>query len=509
MLRRACLFAIVIPFLLGPVLQAASPGGGSLLDGAFLVRLAAVPDGARVTVDDLPWERGNAPAAAVLWRRDVFEPSSRVHLMTDHGEVLLEPHRLPVFVGTVAGDPGTAVVMTLPANGEARVLAIGRGGVQEYRRAPDSGRWEAAPKAAPPGGGTFHCRTDELGPVPVLDFTGNAFLEGKAAGRVTTYRARVAVETDYEYYQLFNDTTAATDYIGTVIAASSAIYERDLSVQLAVGDVFLWQTANDPWSATDAVGVLGEFGDYWHDNRTGVVRDVAQFFSGKNLGGGVSWVAQLCSGDFYASNYGFWGGAYSVCGNIDGTYDPSSTDPWVRWDLICSAHELGHTFSSPHTHCYNDWPNAGDPVVDECYNQEDGCYSGQTSLPPDGGTIMSYCHTLSGGLANINLYFGLAGHYGTQSERVPQRMRGFVESIVDPPSCLEEVQTGPIPGDANADDVVNGDDLALIAQEIFDLDGIDAADMCDVDPPCPAAEADADGNTRIEAADLAVAIQNA
>jgi cysteine-rich repeat protein len=63
------------------------------------------------------------------------------------------------------------------------------------------------------------------------------------------------------------------------------------------------------------------------------------------------------------------------------------------------AHELGHNFGSPHTHCYM-------PPVDNCYNQEAGCYAGVESVPPGGGTIMSYCHLLGGGLSNINLTFG-------------------------------------------------------------------------------------------------------
>src|SRR5262249_57182568 len=93
-----------------------------------------------------------------------------------------------------------------------------------------------------------------------------------------------------------------------------------------------------------------------------------------------------------------WSASFgSGVAKVHGSYDLMNRAD--IWDVEVVAHELGHNFGSPHTHCYN-------PPVDECYNQEPGCYSGPTSLPPGGGTIMSYCHLLAGGLANINLVFG-------------------------------------------------------------------------------------------------------
>src|SRR5690606_25285714 len=61
-----------------------------------------------------------------------------------------------------------------------------------------------------------------------------------------------------------------------------------------------------------------------------------------------------------------------------------------NWDLVVAAHELGHNFGAIHTHNYN-------PPLD-------GCGNGDCSAP-FGGTIMSYCHTCSGGLGNITLHF--------------------------------------------------------------------------------------------------------
>ena len=53
------------------------------------------------------------------------------------------------------------------------------------------------------------------------------------------------------------------------------------------------------------------------------------------------------------------------------------------WEKELVAHELGHNFSSPHTHCYV-------PEIDQCAN-ESGCYEGP--IVESVGTIMSYCNS--------------------------------------------------------------------------------------------------------------------
>lgn len=92
--------------------------------------------------------------------------------------------------------------------------------------------------------------------------------------------------------------------------------------------------------------------------------------------------------------------------------------------MVVITHEIGHNSGSPHTHCYV-------PEIDQCYNLEPGCYAGATSLPPGGGTIMSYCHTLPGNLDNINLVF----HPRCISEQMLPYIQGR--------ACLVAVATFP------------------------------------------------------------------
>ena len=240
------------------------------------------------------------------------------------------------------------------------------------------------------------------------DFTAFAAapLEKVAAAAHT---GRLAIESDFEFYQLFNNATTATTYVGNLVGYASTIYAAELGTALVVQSLSLWQTSGDPWTQTSTTCSLFEFGKYWNQNRTDVSRTTAHFLSGKPSGGGVAWLNALCLGSFNsggaASCPGLgaestpWGGGYGYTGNLFGTFNVNS--PSVVWDIYAFSHELGHNFGSPHTHCYAGIGGNASPI-DQCYGSESGCYSGATSTPgPAGsgsGTIMSYCHLRSGRL---------------------------------------------------------------------------------------------------------------
>ncbi len=94
----------------------------------------------------------------------------------------------------------------------------------------------------------------------------------------------------------------------------------------------------------------------------------------------------LCSPDIIFN--GHWAGGYGLTGAL--------TNFGTFRDTFVLSHELGHNFDSRHTHCYNGIPQPEDPPIDLCFSGDmtggRPCYAGPTSLPPDGGSIMSYCH---------------------------------------------------------------------------------------------------------------------
>ena len=105
----------------------------------------------------------------------------------------------------------------------------------------------------------------------------------------TTYGAKIGVETDQEFLALFGgSTSAATDYVGDLIAHNSSIYSDEVDTGMTVSHLSLW-TSSDPWAETSTTCGLFEFGRYWNDNNGGVERTIAHFMSGKNNGGGVAW----------------------------------------------------------------------------------------------------------------------------------------------------------------------------------------------------------------------------
>ncbi len=207
----------------------------------------------------------------------------------------------------------------------------------------------------------------------------------------SVYSARLAVETDYQFYQRFGDATALTTYVTQLVAAVGERFAADVGAEFDLVYIGVHTTPSDPWSVPDGGGdandLLDEFQSAWAPSFGGtlpVAFDLAHFLSGSSLGGGVAYVGTLCNPDYA---YGVSTGVY---GNIDfSTFDGSSSP--LNWDFFVMAHEMGHNFGAQHTHEYC-------PPLDTCgYNCEGAAC--------ERGTLMSYCHTCHLGLDNIDLRF--------------------------------------------------------------------------------------------------------
>ncbi len=470
-LNRTILAACALLIAATPA-AAVEPRAMSIESRDFSQRAAGAPVGAELRLENVQVADTGGAAAFVLERFQVFADDAKIILHGEDGATEEVPAPANVyFRGTVEGEPGSRVFLSVLADGNTEGIVTRSeetyliGGDEAAVKAQDAPlemrRVEPVTMKAARGEG-FACGNTALpqNQHPLEDLVLNAppaKASAVTAAGTLLHTARVAIETDYEYYAQFNNPTTATNYAGNLIGYASTIYLNEISTSLVVQSVSLWTTPSDPWAQTSTLCGLMEFGRYWNLNKTGVSRTIAHFLSGKSLGGGIAWLGVLCSGGFGAGascpglpTDAAWGGGYGFTASITGTFNINA--PTVMWDIMAVAHEIGHNFNSPHGHCYNGIGGSASPI-DQCYSGESGCYSGATSLPgPAGlgsGTIMSYCHLVRGSYSDISLNFGTGHPYGVQPGREAARMTSHVNSVAaGNPTCLAPVApTPPAPTD--------------------------------------------------------------
>ena len=255
--------------------------------------------------------------------------------------------------------------------------------------------------------------------------------------------ATIAIEMDDALYARLGSLAAVNNYLAQLMAYNSAIYEEEANTQLQIGDVILY--SSDPYPFTNDSGTrLAAVSDYWRENGANVDRTLLMHLSAEVNNGGIASLNSLCS----------LGGGYSVSG-VDGL-GPSGEQS-INWDGFVTAHELGHNFGSPHTHCYGGL-EGNSSHIDGCYvdlENTSACYQGAATLPGLGaltggspgsqnGTIMSYCHLRDGGLSNIAATFGLNHPYGVEADRVSRLMARITsQTAAAAPECLSGFAVPP------------------------------------------------------------------
>lgn len=432
--------------------RAASTFERSAADPGWQSTARALPHNASLRLTGVA-VAGSKRSPAELELQKMVVIADRATLAIDGGQPVPLRSSRTWLTGRVVGEPGSRVTVAVGKDGELRGLVRGSDGLRTLRATAEGGlSMQAA--ADDTRRGEFACGNDaSLTPPPLPADRGQTpVLRGVPVGGFT---ARVALETDYEYFAMFGNVDDATAYAADLIAFASTIYQAEADTALGLVSLSLWTSSDDPWVQSGSSCRLSEFGAYWNENNGGVDRTLAHFLSGASLGGGIAWVGVLCQGAFNTgascpgmAASGLYGGDYGVTGNLSGAFDMAN--PQSVWDIVATAHEIGHNFSSPHTHCYAGIDGNPDDI-DQCYGSQAGCYAGPASLPgPAGqgsGTLMSYCHLQGGGMSNISLTLGLDHGYGNAPQRVPDRMLGHViqrESSF--PGCLTTPLTveGPV-----------------------------------------------------------------
>jgi len=359
-----------------------NPGSLRLNKGEMGRLMSARKDG-RVNLPSLDLFTGNENEPLEFQRIELFAPGARVHHVSEAGTTLVTPRERHFFL---ASNSSTGIGLVLdPRTGRTKGYAI-KGG-EELDISGDSSGALAFSPVDRSDEGDRECGTVQGDqPAESLAFMNDGIVPSStaaAAGSALDFQAVVAIDTDTEWLDGFNDDTAeATEWIEDAFVAMNVMYERDVATRLLIGGVFL-RTVSDSYSAPNGGSSqqLDEFGEYWRQNMGGIDRDFAALFSGKissNRFSGRAWINQYCN---TGSGNGGKAGSYSI-NAIGSNWSASGIAKFI-------GHELGHNMGSPHTHCY---PSP----IDECFSGEDGCFNGPESCPAGGkGTTMSYCHILS------------------------------------------------------------------------------------------------------------------
>lgn len=415
----------------------------------------------------------------------VVSPDARVEVGTVRRSVAPELAKalrgVRHFEGTVAGFPGSSAYIAVGTTGVAAMVDLGSGGGLFGLRALDAGdtglcegpvEFVRISGIAAPDVDRCRCLPGGDG-----DDGGTA---GLADGIPTGVRKviEVAIDSDHEYYATFASATALTEYTAALIGEVSAIYRRDCSSTFAVSYLRVQDSADDLFNEPDP---LYPFRKYWSAEGGGIDRDLFTLFTGRRdlPYGGVAFLNTVCNPE-----YGF-----SVNGFLLGTFVAGSPTNPGSWDVNVVAHEFGHNCGSLHTPSYG---------IDQC-----------ASGVLQRGTIMSYCHVLSGASANIDLHM----HRGT-AEPIERFLAGCgcLHSDCDDDGVPDgEEIAADASLDANGDGIIDScqdcdgnstpDPVQIAAGTFADADGDGEPDVCETD--CDGnGQADADEATADPSRDL-------
>jgi hypothetical protein len=205
-----------------------------------------------------------------------------------------------------------------------------------------------------------------------------------------------------------SDVQSTINYVYSIWNNLRTSYANE-QMNVLISEINVW-TGRDSFDASGSSFAANlSFANFYKDNYWG---NMAMLLDWSNVNGGIAggygWAKSLSPntcGNYDTSRTPVWNfGSFAYCNLNGGGTFINAPVPTLDWQIEVCIHELGHLFSSWHTHSCR-WPGG---AIDNCVAVE--AISGNPPCTPgpaptNGGTIMSYCHLSSVGI-NFNNGFG-------------------------------------------------------------------------------------------------------
>lgn len=335
-----------------------------------------------------------------LYKNQIFTNDFKV--TTNKGEIV---NYTPgaYYQGIVKGDNQSVVAFSFFNDdivGVASTLELGNIIVGKVKNSTDFVSYSDSKLT---GINPFVCGVDELAEnqKQKISFDPNT---QKNAGKVATQNCvRIYYEICYTpYLNNGSDTTVTTNWLTAIHNNISTLYLND-DIRIALNEVYIW-TTQDPYTGTPNANLAS-----FRTNRQTFNGDLAHLVNQPSTTS-VAYINSLCTTSRHA-----YSGASQTYNNV----------PVYSWTIEAMTHEMGHSLGSPHTHACA-W-NGNSTAIDGCGTQagypEGTCPIGPIPSSTVKGTIMSYCHLLSG----VGISF--ANGFGPQPA-------ALIRNTVDSKACL-------------------------------------------------------------------------
>lgn len=207
----------------------------------------------------------------------------------------------------------------------------------------------------------------------------------KTTGKIMTQNCvRIYYEVCYTpYTNNGSNTTTTANWLTAIQNNISTLYSND-DIKIALNEIYVWTTA-DPYIGTPNANLAS-----FRTNRQTFNGDLAHLVNQPSTTS-VAYINSLCTTSRHA-----YSGASQTYNNV----------PVYSWTIEAMTHEMGHSLGSPHTHACA-W-NGNLTAIDGCgpaAGSNEGC-TGPIPSSTVKGTIMSYCHLVSGVGINFANGFG-------------------------------------------------------------------------------------------------------